>query len=134
MEYLIKFNEHGRKTDAYRIDSRMTEEKKQSLINLGFIETSEADFDLYIQPQGGANKTGYVRGADGKPTNAPPYVPTKEEKAQKLYNECATDLKAIDNDILQAIATNDDVLLSDLRAERQERIASYQEDLAKLEV
>lgn len=133
MTYLIKFDENGRKDETYPMDDLMTDEEKQSLINRGFIEVTEDDFDLYIQTQGGKNKTGYIRGKDGKPTDAPPYVPTKGEKTLKLYNECVKDLKAIDNDIIQAIAANDEEFLADLRIERQERIEQYQRDLEELE-
>lgn len=133
MTYLIKFDENGRKRDTYPIDRDMTDERKAELIKQGFIETSEEDFTLYVQPNGGSHGTGYIRGKDGKPVEAPPYIPTKTEAAQQLYYECNVDLKAIEADILQAIAVDDDELLAELREERAARVEQYKKDLKDLE-
>lgn len=134
MTYLIKFDEDRRKGETYPVDCLMTEEEKTALINRGFIETSQEDFDLYCQITGGKNGTGYIRGKDGKPTDAPPHIQTKEEKAAMLYSECARDLRAIEADMLQAIVTDDAEMLEELKEEHQARIKQYEEDLKKLEV
>lgn len=133
MTYLIKFDEIGRKGETYPVSKFMTEERKAELIKQGFIETSEKDFLFYIQQNGGSHGTGYIRGKDGKPTEAPPYIPTKTEAAQQLYYECNVDLKAIEADILQAIAVDDDELLAELREERAARVEQYKKDLKDLE-
>lgn len=135
MTYLIKFDENGRKGATYPVDILMTEERKAELINQGFIETSKEDFVLYCNVNGGKNGTGYIRGKDGKPIDAPPpRSKTKEEKIAQLYSECASDLKAIEADMLQAIVTDGAEMLAELKEERRARIKQYEEDLKKLEV
>ena len=133
MQYLIKFDVNGRKGDTYPIDIKMSKERKQELVRQGFVEVSEEDFQLYVIPDGGSHGTGYIRGIDGKPTDAPPHIPTKTEAAQDLYEECESDLKAIEADILQAIAANDEELLAELREERTARMEQYKKDLKDLE-
>ncbi|MBO6178537.1 MAG: hypothetical protein J6M62_03635 [Selenomonadaceae bacterium] len=133
MQYLIKFDESGRKGDTYPIDKLMSEGRKQELIEQGFAEVSAEDFKLYVSDNGGSHGTGYIRGIDGKPTDAPPHIPTKTEEAARLYYECENDLKAIESDILQAIAADDEGLLAELREERVARTEQYKKDLKDLE-
>lgn len=139
MTYLIKFREDGRKGETYPIDSLMTEEEKADLIERGFVETSEEDFDLYIQSDGGANGTGYIRGENGSPIDAPAYVPTQEEVANNLYNECAQDVKVIENDMLAVIMemyfsnSFDPDILEEIRNAKETRLAEYGAALDELE-
>lgn len=133
--YLAKFDEDGRRGVTYPVDITVTEEKKQEMLDDGFILITSEDWDYYVGNKGnGDNGTGYIRDAEtGKPISAPPIIITKEEKANSLFGECQSDLNSLDNQIMAAIADGDDELVAELRAEKQARINKYQEDLAALD-
>lgn len=135
MNYMIHFDDDGYKGETYPVDILMTAEKKEELIANGFIETTEEDWRYYIGANGnGANDTGYVRDPDtGKPVDAPAYIPSKEEQATLLFNECQSDLRQIDEQIVNAIIIKDSELIDELRHERDERIAEYEAALEELE-
>ena len=133
MNYLSKFDSNGRRITSYPLDNSI-DDKKAELIADGYIEISEEDWNYYVGNQGnGKNGTGYIRGADGKPISAPPYIPTKEEKAAQLYAELQSDLDEINRAIYDAVADDDNELATDLRHEKTDRLEQYQADLAGLE-
>ena len=133
MNYLSKFDSNGRRITSYPLDNSI-DDKKAELIADGQIEISEEDWNYYVGNQGnGKNGTGYIRGADGKPISAPPYIPTKEEKAAQLYAELQSDLDEINRAIYDAVADDDNELATDLRHEKTDRLEQYQADLAGLE-
>lgn len=134
MKYLSKFDAEGKRISSYPLDVLMTAETIESMKSEGFIEISEEDWNRYIGNYGmGKNGTGYIRGKDGKPVDAPAYVPTKEEKAAQLYAELQSDLSQINQELYDAVADGDTDLATDLRQEKKERLAQYQSDLAELE-
>ena len=86
MTYLCKFNSDGKRiaTVVEGVHYK-TEAEKAKYIADGYIETSEEDYQYYVGNKGnGANGTGYVRGKDGKPTDAPAYTPSTDEKIAAL--------------------------------------------------
>ena len=85
MEYLSKFNSNGKRIASYPLDNSINDKKREELIADGYIEISEDDWNYYVGNKGGgANGTGYIRGEDGKPTDAPAYTPSTDEKIAAL--------------------------------------------------
>ena len=131
--YLCKFDENGRRGETHPVGNSMTEEQKQAMLDNGFIEISAEDWKEYVNNQG-ENGTGMIRDPKtGKPVSAPPYVPTKEELANRLYAELQSDLNELNKSISEAQIDGDDELVADLRQEKEERIAKYEADLRALE-
>lgn len=73
--YYCKFDTKGRRTtsiDELQVESYGGEAK---LLADGYVKVSLDDYMYYVGNKGmGDNGTGYIRGADGKPTSAPPIV------------------------------------------------------------
>ena len=86
MKYLALFSAEGRRETTIPCDATLTDERKQALLAEGYVEITEADFAYYIGNKGsGKNGTGYIRGKDGKPTDAPPIVKSLDEvKSEKI--------------------------------------------------
>lgn len=86
MNYLSKFDSDGKRITSYPLDNSITNERYAELIGEGFIEIEEEEWNYYVGNNGqGKNGTGYIRGADGKPTDAPPVPePATEEKIAAL--------------------------------------------------
>lgn len=84
--YLCKFDETGYRTSTVVSGIHFkTEEEKAKYIADGYIETSDEDYAYYVGNKGtGANGTGYIRGEDGKPTDAPAHTPSTYEKIAAL--------------------------------------------------
>ena len=84
--YLCKFDETGHRigTVVEGIHFK-TDAEKQAYLADGYIEISEDDWNYYVGNKGGgANGTGYIRGEDGKPTDAPAHTPSTDEKIAAL--------------------------------------------------
>lgn len=96
MNYLSKFDSDGKRITSYPLDNSITNERYAELIGEGFIEIEEDDWNYYVGNNGqGKNGTGYIRGEDGKPTDAPAYMPSTDEKIAALdtqYNADKADL------------------------------------------
>ena len=85
MNYLSKFDSDGKRIASYPLDNSITNERYAELIGEGFIEIEEDDWNYYVGNNGqGKNGTGYIRGEDGKPTDAPAYTPSTDEKIAAL--------------------------------------------------
>lgn len=86
MDYLALFSADGRREATISCDATLTDERKQELLAEGYVEITEEEFVYYIGNNGkGKNGTGYIRGKDGKPTDAPPIVKSLDEvKTEKL--------------------------------------------------
>jgi hypothetical protein len=116
-KYLCKFDSDGRRTETL-LTCEFTEEEKAEKIADGYIEISEEDWNYYVGNKGnGANGTGYIRGADGKPTDAPAYVPSKEEKLAALDAQYDSDKDALAKYYLDAVLSNNTDLQAELKAE-----------------
>lgn len=77
MNYLIKFNDDGRRGETY-VKEEKTEEQIQELIFQGFLEISETEYQLLL---GNTDGQEYIRNADGTFSPYVPPEPTPEEKA-----------------------------------------------------
>lgn len=123
--YLCKFDTNGRRTETL-LTCEFTEEEKQQKIADGYIEISEEDWSYYVGNKGqGKNGTGYIRGADGKPTDAPAYVPTKEEKLAALDVQYDNDKIVLSKYFTEAALSGDTALQEELRQELDDLNAKY---------
>lgn len=76
MNYLIKFDENGRRTDTYVKEEKTTEQVNE-LLSKGFLEISETEYQLLV---GNVDGKEYVRNTDG---NFAPYVPPEPNEEEK---------------------------------------------------
>lgn len=127
-KYLCRFDSDGRRGET-RLSCEYTDEQKEAMIADGFVEISEADWELYCED--GGNK--YVRGEDGKPTLAPPHVPSKAEKLMSLEAQYETDKKALKDYLMDAIIADDTEAVEDIKAEMAEIEAGYLDAREELE-
>lgn len=115
--YLCKFDSAGHRTETL-LTCEFTDEEKAQKIADGYIEISEDEWSYYVGNKGqGDNGTGYIRGADGKPTSAPPYVPSKAEKLHQLDAQYDADKAELTSYFAEAALTGDENMQSDLRQE-----------------
>lgn len=123
--YLCKFDSDGRRTETLLSCEYSDEEKQQKLAD-GYIEISEEDWNYYVGNKGnGKNGTGYIRGKDGKPTDAPAYVPTKEEKLAALDSQYDSDKNELSKYFTEAALSGDTDLQEELRQELDDLNAEY---------
>jgi hypothetical protein len=131
--YLCKFDSQGKRTETL-LSCEFTEEEKAGKIAEGYIETSQEDWEYYVGNKGnGANGTGYIRGADGKPTDAPAYVPSKEEKLAQLDSQYDRDKAELTKYYTDALLADDAETQEELKAELQELDADYAEQRKAIE-
>lgn len=124
--YLCKFDEDGKRGET-RLACEYTDEQKQQMIADGYIEISEDEWNYYVGNKGnGANGTGYIRGKDGKPTDAPAYVPSKEERLAALDAQYDSDKDALAKYYLDAVLSNNTDLQEELKAELDALNAQYE--------
>ena len=134
MKYLTKFDLNGKRITSYANDSTMTEERYAELINDGYIEISEEDWNYYVGNKGnGANGTGYIRGKDGKPTDASAYVPSNEEKLAALDSQYDSDKAELTRYFTDALLAGDTKTQAELKAELLELDADYIEQRKAIE-
>ena len=123
--YLCKFDSAGRRTETL-LACDFTEEEKQQKIADGYVEISEEDLNYYVGNMGnGANGTGYIRGTDGKPTDAPAHVPTKEEKLATLDNQYDAERAELAQYFAEAMLDNNTEVQEELRTEMAEINTDY---------
>ena len=126
--YLCKFDANGRRTETL-LTCEFTEEKKAEKLEQGYIEISEEDWNYYVGNKGqGANGTGYVRGADGKPTDAPAYVPSKEEQLAQLDSQYNADKDSLVQAYLSAQLYGDEDLMTTLKTDLSALDEKYDSD------
>jgi hypothetical protein len=131
--YLCKFDLQGRRTETL-LSCDFNEEQKAEKIAEGYIEISEEDWNYYVGNNGnGANGTGYIRGADGKPVDAPAYVPSKEEKLAALDSQYDADKAELTKYYTDALLADDTETQEELKAELQELDADYAEQRKAIE-
>ena len=118
MNYLTKFGSDGKRITSYPLDNSIDNKKREELIADGYVEISEEEWSFYVGNKGqGKNSTGYIRGADGKPTDAPAYVPTKEEKLSQLDAQYDADKDVLAKYYLDAVLSGNIDLQDELKAE-----------------
>lgn len=132
--YFCKFNTKGEREAS--VPSTMVDNYggKEKLINDGYIEISDEDYQYYVGNKGqGDNGTGYIRDSTtGKPISAPARVITLEEQANALKSEYEANIKAIDEAIQIAKNNNDTVYVTELQQERQNTLDEYATKLEEL--
>ena len=123
--YLCKFDSAGRRTETL-LTCEFTKEEKAEKLKQGYIEIDEEEWSYYVGNKGnGKNGTGYIRGADGKPTDAPAYVPTKEEKLAALDVQYDNDKIVLSKYFTEAALSGDTALQEELRQELDDLNAKY---------
>lgn len=133
MNYLTKFDSSGKRITSYPLDDSITNERYAELIGEGFIEIEEEEWNYYVGNNGqGKNGTGYIRGADGKPTDAPVYVPTKEERLSQLDTQYEADKSELSMQYLDAAMSGDTDTMTAIKSELAALNAKYDADYAAL--
>ena len=131
--YLCKFDSNGKRTETL-LTCEFTDEEKAEKLEQGYIEISEEDWNYYVGNKGqGANGTGYIRGKDGKPTDAPAYVPSKEEKLAALDSQYDSDKAELTKYFTDALLASDTDTQEELKAELLELDADYKEQRKAIE-
>ena len=126
--YLCKFDFYGNRiaTVAEGIHFS-TEAEKKKYLDDGYIETSDDDYAYYVGNRGaGANGTGYVRGADGKPTDAPAIVVTTEQKQASIATDYESQISELKDALATATLAGDESLIAELKSEYAEVNAEYE--------
>lgn len=133
--YLSKFDEDGRRI-ATVLDGIhfSTDAEKQAYLDDGYVETSEEDYAYYVGNRGnGANGTGYIRGADGKPTDAPAVVVTTAQKQASIAADCESQISELKDALATATLAGDESLIAELKEEYAEVKTEYEAALKEAE-
>jgi hypothetical protein len=131
--YLCKFDTNGRRT-ATLLSCEFTEEEKAQKIADGYIEISEVEWSYYVGNKGqGKNGTGYIRGKDGKPVDAPAYVPTKEERLSQLDAQYEADKSELSKYYIEAALSGNTDAQTDIRTELDALTSDYDKKRAEIE-
>lgn len=126
MNYLTKFDSDGKRITSYPLDNSIDDKKREELIADGYIEIDEDEWSYYVGNKGqGKNGTGYIRGKDGKPVDAPAYVPTKEERLAALDVQYDNDKIVLSKYFTEAALSGDTALQEELRQELDDLNAKY---------
>ena len=83
MNYLIKFDENGRRTETY-VKEEKTEAQINKLLANGFLAISETEYQLLI---GNIDGQEYIRKSDGTFTPYVPPEPTEEDLVAQIRTE-----------------------------------------------
>jgi hypothetical protein len=126
-KYLCKFDDEGYRHETY-LSCEYSDEQKAEMIAKGFVEIDEEEWALYCED--GGNK--YIR-VDGKPTLAPPHVPTKEEKLAQLEAEYEQESAELEKYYNKANIKNDTDLMAELREEMSDLEAEYEAKRKEIE-
>ena len=133
--YLCKFDTDGKRTvtvvDGVHFS---TVEEKQKYLDDGYIETSDDDYAYYVGNRGtGANGTGYIRGADGKPTDAPAIVVTTEQKQASIAADYESQISELRDALATATLAGDESLIAELKSEYADVKSEYEAALKEAE-
>ena len=129
--YLCKFD-NGKRGETY-IAAEYTDEQQKKMLADGYVSVSDEDYQYYIGNHGqGDNGTGYVRGADGKPTSAPAYVATPSEQANNLATAYTATVKDINSNIVLAMADGDTDTVAELKEDKATALAEYTKKLGAI--
>lgn len=134
-EKLSKFDSDGRRIATVLSDIHYhTDAERQKYIDDGYIETSDEDYAYYVGNRGtGANETGYVRGADGKPTDAPAVVVTTAQKQASIAADYESQISELKDALATATLAGDESLIAELKEEYAEVKAEYEAALKEAE-
>lgn len=133
--YLSKFDEDGRRIATVLEGIHFsTDAEKQAYLDDGYVETSDEDYAYYVGNRGnGANGTGYVRGADGKPTDAPAIVVTTAQKQASIAADYESQISELKDTLATATLAGDESLIAELKEEYAEVKAEYEAALKEAE-
>lgn len=129
--YLCKFDFDGHRIATVAAGIHFsTAEEKQKYLDDGYIEISDDDYAYYVGNRGtGANGTGYIRGADGKPTDAPAVVVTTEQNQASIAADYESQIGELKDALATATLAGDDTLIAELKAEYAEVKTEYEKSL-----
>lgn len=133
--YLSKFDEDGRRI-ATVLDGIhfSTDAEKQAYLDDGYVETSDEDYAYYVGNRGnGANGTGYIRGADGKPTDAPAVGVTTAQKQASIAADYESQISELKDALATATLAGDESLIAELKTEYADVKAEYEKALKEAE-
>ena len=133
--YLCKFDDDGKRIATVVSGVHFnTDEEKADYIADGYIETSADDYAYYVGNKGaGANGTGYVRGADGKPVDAPAYTPSTDEQKASIIAEYNAAKATLTEQYMDAMIHADTELAEELQTEMQDVDAAFDAAIKELE-
>ena len=127
MKYMTLFDSSGVRVTSVPCDNDLTDGKKATLEADGYVEIDEDEWNYYVGNKGnGANGTGYIRGKDGKPVDAPAYAPTKEERLSQLDAQYDSDKDALAKYYLDAVLSGNTDLQDELKTELDALNAQYE--------
>lgn len=107
MTYIIKFDENGNRQETY-VKEEMTEERIQELLDEGYIEINEEDYQLLIGNTDG--KVHIRKEVDGEVVyeEEPPYVPTQDELDEQEVAAAKNELQTLAvNAMMMSLADGD---------------------------
>ena len=133
MNYMSLFDTDGKHVTSVPCDDVLTNEKKATLGAEGYVEIGEDEWHYYVGNKGGgANGTGYIRGEDGKPTDAPAYTPSTDEKIAALDAQYNADKSNLLNAYQTALVYGDTDTMESLKADLQALDDQYDEDYERI--
>lgn len=109
MTYIIKFDENGNRQETY-VKEEMTEERIQELLDEGYIEINEEDYQLLIGNTDG--KVHIRKEVDGEVVyeEEPPYVPTQDELDEQEAVAAKNELQTLAVNAMMMSLANDDLV------------------------
>ena len=133
-KYLCKFDNQGYRHETY-LSCEYNDEQKQEMFDRGFVEIDEEEWNYFVGNKGeGDNGTGYIRDPQtGKPTSAPPYVPSKGEKLTRLESEYQQEKAKLEDYFNTALLMDDTETQDELKEELADLEAWYAEEKAEIE-
>lgn len=108
MIYIIKFDEKGYRQETY-VKDEMTKERIQELLDEGYIEVTEEDYQLLIGNTDG--KVHIRKEVDGEVVyeEEPPYVPTQDELDEQEAAAAKNELQTLAANAMMMSLAGDDL-------------------------
>lgn len=109
MTYIIRFDENGNRQETY-VKEEMTEERIQELLDEGYIEINEEDYQLLIGNTDG--KVHIRKEVDGEVVyeEEPPYVPTQDELDEQEAAAAKNELQTLAVNAMMMSLADDDLV------------------------
>lgn len=109
MTYIIRFDENGNRQETY-VKEEMTEERIQELLDEGYIEINEEDYQLLI---GNTDDKVHIRKeVDGEVVyeEEPPYEPTQDELDEQEAAAAKNELQTLAVNAMMMSLADDDLV------------------------
>lgn len=109
MTYIIRFDEDGNRQETY-VKEEMTEERIQELLDEGYIEINEEDYQLLLGNTDG--KVHIRKEVDGEVVyeEEPPYVPTQDELDEQEAAAAKNELQTLAVNAMMMSLAGDDLV------------------------